>query len=212
MTLELVAFLDESKKPVRNRRTGKVDRDAHYYVVASAVTFSGDLDDCRAKIAALETDLGYKLHFSGLRSHTRRVNAVDAVVDLLEGWESHLFESSVPFRATAGAEHRARAQLLEAAFTYLGNEAGVNHVVLETRAEPVSGFDQLDTRDHRVLQKLHSRSQVPAGFSISHATKHELALGLADILAGARTDFLCGKDDECYARLSHRVTRIHAVG
>jgi hypothetical protein len=180
-------------------------------VVASTVAFDGDLDDYRAKIAAAEADLGYKLHFSDLRSHTRRVNAVDAVVDLLEGWESHLFESSVPFRATAGAEHHARARLLEAAFTYLGTEAGVSRVVLETRAEPASGFDQLDTKDHRVLQKLHSRSQVPDGFSISHATKDELALGLADILAGARTDALCGKDDECYARLSHRVTKIHAV-
>ena len=69
-------------------------------------------------------------------------------------------------------------------------EIGVSETTLETRSSPLLGWDHLDQKDHGVLQKLHSQNRVPASFKISHDDMSEVLLGLADILAGARTDSL----------------------
>jgi hypothetical protein len=87
MTIELVAFLDESKKPVRSRATGKVAGRGEFYVVAGAVVFDGDIDDHRDQITKLEFELGFRLHYSDL-SMTRRIEAVEAVASLGR-WEAH---------------------------------------------------------------------------------------------------------------------------
>lgn len=211
MSVDLVAFVDESKRPVRDRRTGRVAGTGDFYVVASVVTLEGELGDYREAITKLEGELGYELHYGELRSQSRRVEAVEAVA-ALEGWEAHLFESVNPIPAAGGwAEHRIRAKALEAAFVHLAKDCGVDRVVLETRAHPTAGFAELDAKDHRVLQRLITRAQVPAGFSISHASKDEPILSIADVLASSRTDLLCGRDSECYARLGHRVDGIHQV-
>lgn len=211
MSLDLVAFIDESKKPVRDRRTGRVANTGDFYVVAAVVTIEGELGDHREAITKLEGELGYKLHYGDLRSQSRRIQAVEAVATL-QGWEAHLFESAKPIRATGGAaEHRIRAKALEEAFVHLAGNGAVDRAVLETRAQPAAGFDELDAKDHRVLQRLVARSQVPKAFSISHAGKEEPLLSIADVVASARTDLRCGRDSECYPRLGHRVTGTHEV-
>lgn len=130
----------------------------------------------------------------------------------LGGWEAHLFESAAAIpSAGGGAEHRIRAKAPEAAFVYLADVGAVERVVLESRAQPTAGFQELDAKDHRVLQRLITRSQVPAHFSISHTGNDEPLLSIADIVASARTDMLCARDSECYARIGHRVIGIHEV-
>ena len=211
MTTDLVAFIDESKKPARDRATGRVARTGDFYVVASVVTMEGDLEGHREQIAKLEVELGFKLHYGDLRSLERRVQAVEAIATI-QGWEASVFESGKPIRASGGgAEHRIRAKALEAAFIDLGTDGGVDRVVLETRSQPSEGFHELDAKDHRVLQSLVTKAQVPPEFTISHASKDETLLSLADIVASSRTDMLCGKDDECYARIGHRVQKIRQV-
>jgi len=211
MTIDLVAFLDESKKPVRNRATGNVAGTGSFYVVAGVTTFDGEIQALREQITKVEGGLGFELHYGHLRTANRRIRAVEAVATIT-GWEASVFESAEPIRTNGGgAEHRIRAKALEAAFVYLGTDGGVDRAVLETRSEPSEGFHQLDNKDHSVLQRLVAKDQVPGGFSISHANKDEPLLKLADVVAGARTDLLCGKGDECYAHLSHLVDKIEQV-
>ena len=210
MTTDLVAFLDESKKPVRSRATGKVANKGEYYVVAGAVVFDGEIDCHRTRITKLETELGFKLHYSEL-STSRRREALQAIAEL-EGWEAHLFESRNPIRAGAGAEHHTRAKVLAEAFTYLSSRHGVARVVLETRSQPSQGFETLDRKDNQVLQKLMTHQKVPRGFSIRHESKTEPILGLADIVAGARTDHLCAVNEAMYPLVAHLVHEIRKVG
>ena len=180
-------------------------------MIASIVTLDGELDTLREKIIKLEDELGYRLHYGDLRSKTRRVEAIEAIAGLND-WEGHLFESAVPIQSTGGgAEHHIRAKALKQAFIHLAGEGRVSRVVIETRNEPTAGFDQLDKADHQVHQRLLTRCQVPAGFLITHAGKDEPILSIADVLAGARTDLLCGKDDEIYHRVGHLVEGIHKV-
>lgn len=201
--LDLVAFIDESKKPVRDLGTRNVANKGDFYVAASAVVFHGDLGSQRDRIARIESDLGFKLHYGDL-STERRVRAAKAICDV-EGWEGYIFESAKPFR---GSEHRIRAKLLEDALPFLSSEEGVKRAVLETRSQPTKGFIELDQKDHRVLQKLIDKSRISSEFSIAHETKKEPVLCIADVLAGSRTDYLCSRHKEAYVVLGHRVKAI----
>ena len=77
--------------------------------------------------------------------------------------------------------------------------------VLETRAGTKEDFQPLDNKDYQVLHKLQRQSDVPDSFQIRHDDKTEAILQIADLLAGARSDWLCGVNRETYARISHRV-------
>lgn len=92
---DLVAFFDESKKPVRDRATKKVVPNSEFYVVAGAVVLHGDLDGFRAQVAKLEADLGFTLHYYDLNSRARLTAAVEAI-DSIEGWDTYLFETGAP--------------------------------------------------------------------------------------------------------------------
>lgn len=50
---ELVAFVDEPRKPVRDEATGRVAGEGGHYVVAAAVVLRGDADDCRLALRDL---------------------------------------------------------------------------------------------------------------------------------------------------------------
>ena len=200
----LIAFLDESKKPVRDRSTGRVATGGdHYYVVAAATVFASDLGDVRAQLSDIEAGLGYKLHYGDL-SHKRRVEAIEAV-EAIDGWDGYIFETARPLSSRHYTERHVRAKTLIAAFVHMSTEGGVAQVVLETRADPKSGFDILDQHDHQVLQRLLSRKEVPEDLRISHDDKTEKVLQIADLLAGARSDFLCGINVDVYPLIGHRI-------
>lgn len=210
MVTDLVAYLDESRKPVRDRATGRPSGSGEFYVVAAALVLTGDLDDTRDKVAAIETELGFGLHYGGLRSRSRRIAAIEAI-EAIDSWDGYLFETGQPLQARHHSEHHIRAKVLAEGFTYLGSDGGVTKVILETRGQPKLGFVQLDAKDHQVLQKLLSHKKVPEDFRIQHADKTELALRIADLLAGARSDSLCGVNEEVYARIAHRIRAVRTV-
>ena len=64
--LELLAFLDESNKPVRDPATGKVANTGNRYVVAAAVVLRGEAEPIRNELRALRDRIGYDLHYSDL--------------------------------------------------------------------------------------------------------------------------------------------------
>lgn len=207
--LEPQAFLDESKKPVRNPKTGRVSDTGDFYVVAASVALTGDLEQTRDELRAIESDLGVALHYNDL-SRSRRIEAVEGIAKI-EGWEGHLFETARPLRPQHNSEHRLRAKTMEAAFTTLNTSEAIEHLTLETRSQPSKGFARLDQNDHQTLQRLKNRGIVAQSLTIRHETKAEPLLSLADILAGARTDHLCGLHLDIYPLVSHRIRTVEQV-
>jgi len=209
--IDLVAFLDESRKPVRDRTTGRVAGPLEHYVVAAAVLFEGDLEEVRRRLRAVEAELGYRLHYADPRSRERQLAALTAV-DRIAEWDALVFETARPIPIRNSSEHHVRAKLLTEAFTRLGVEMDVSRLVLETRASPVRGFHELDAKDHRVLQSLRTQGAVPDRMRMSHRDKSEPLLAVADLLAGARSDALCWSDRQAFSLLAHRVRSIVRVG
>lgn len=93
--MDLVAHLDESRKPVREPATGKVEGEREHYIVAAAVVLRADGEAIRQHIASVERDLGFVLHYRHLRSRARKVAAVEAIVAMPD-WDGYLFETSEP--------------------------------------------------------------------------------------------------------------------
>ena len=177
MATDLVAFIDESKKPMRDRRTGRVARTGDHYVAAGGVVISGDADRIRLQISALEADLGFPLHYSDM-SRERRRSAARALATV-DGWEGHLFETARPLPARNYSEHFVRAKVIGAALESLSTDGGVIYATLETRNHPGRGLNELDRKDHQVLQKLLSQKRVPQEFRIAHVDKSEKLLEAA---------------------------------
>lgn len=207
---DLVAFLDESRKPVRDRGSGRVSAQGEHYVVAAAVLIEGDLDAVRRRIRFMEADLGYRLHYSDLRSRERRRSALTALSAIPE-WDAFVFETSRPLPLRNSSEHHIRSRIVSAAVLRLGVGLGVSRIVLETRGMPLRGFGQLDARDHQVLQSLRDRGEAPTLMRMSHADKSEPLLAIADLVAGARSDALCWTDLEAFPLVAHRVRAIEQV-
>lgn len=206
---DLIAFLDESRKPMRNPATRRVeDPGLHHYVVAAAVVFHGDISNTRQQLRQIRDRVDYPLHYQELRGHRRRVEAVEAI-EKIEGWDGYIFETARALPEANVTEHHVRAKTVEVAFSRLSSQ-GIMRAVLETRAHPKKGFT-LDQKDHQVLKKLKLRGVVPADFQISHASKTQTLLQLSDLLAGARSDLICNVYHEPYARVSHRVRHTDTV-
>ncbi|MDE0170138.1 MAG: hypothetical protein OXS29_11560 [bacterium] len=209
MTTELIAFLDESRKPTRNPKTGRVrEPERYYYVVAAAVVIDGDSPNIRHQLGQVETEIAYPLHYRNL-STTRRVEALEAI-DRIDGWDGYLYETVRPLPEAGYSEHHVRAKLVAEALTHLNSE-GVVEAVLETRAGTKTDFQPLDDKDYQVLRKLQRQRVVPNSFRISHGDKAETILQIADLLAGARSDWLCEVNREAHARIGHRVHTIRTV-
>ena len=208
MTTEMTAFLDESRKPTRNPATGRVDGSGrYYYVVAAAVVPDGDTPNIRRQLGRVEAEIGVELHYRDL-STARRAKALEAI-DRIDGWDGYMFETARALPAHY-SEHHVRAKVIAEAFTHLGSE-GVVEAVLETRAGTNKDFQPLDNKDHQVLRKLQRQGAVPDSFRIRHDDKTEAILQIADLLAGARSDALCGVNRETYYRISHRVRATRTV-
>ena len=202
---DLVAFLDESHKPVRDRKTGKPDHGSLHYVTAAAVVFRGDLDHCRKQLLAIETELGFELHYGEtMKSHQRRKRVALALAGI-DSWEGFIFETPKPITRKKGAERTARSAQLRKAYTFFDGE-GIKRAILETRSRASVGRATLDDRDIALLQKMQSKGEVSRDLQISHASKEEPMLKIADFLASSRSDFLCSSDVSIYPLVGHRVS------
>lgn len=104
---DLVAFFDESHRPVRDRKTGKPDPTKWHYVMAAAVVFVSDIERCCERLVEIETKFGYGLHYSELNSGKRRRDTVDAICGIAE-WEGYVFETPKPISPGGGYEQTAR--------------------------------------------------------------------------------------------------------
>ena len=208
MMVELTAFLDESRKPIRDPATMQAVPGVHFYVVAAAVVIDGDIADTRSRLELVSAEIGVQLHYRSL-STSRRVKALEAI-DQIGGWDGYLFEAARPLPAANYSEHHVRAKVLDEAFTHLSSE-GVVEAVLETRAGTKQDFQPLDKKDYEVLHKLQRQGAVADRFRIRHDDKTEPVLQLPDLLAGARSDERCGVDRETYYRISHRVREVRTI-
>ena len=209
MTTELTAFLDESRKPIRNPATGRVDDlGRNHYVVAAAVVLDGDIPNIRRQLERIEAEIGYPLHYQDL-STARRVEVLEVIAGI-DGWDGYLFETARALPDAHYSEHHVRAKLVADALTYLSSQ-GVVEAVLETRAGTNRRFLPLDDKDHDVVRRLQRQEAIPDSFRISHDDKTEAILQIADLPAGARSDWLCDVNREAHARIGHRVRAIRTV-
>lgn len=206
--LDILAFLDESRKPMRDPATGKVAASGDHYVVAAAIVLRGDAATIRSRLRDLLDFVGHDLHYSHM-SARRRTAALTGIADIT-GWDGLIYETATPVPARR-AERRTRARILSAALPDLTGEHGVIIVTLETRAAPMKGFHTLDEHDHATWRSLIDRGLVTDGHTIAHGDKTEPLLWVADLLAGARSDHLCGTDRSMYPRIAHRVRHITRV-
>lgn len=206
--LDILAFVDESKKPVRDPATGKVSAAGDHYVVAAAIVLNGDAADIRAELRDLLEEVGHDLHYSHM-SARRRAVALTGIVDI-SGWDGLVYETATPVPGRR-PEQRTRARILTAALPDLTEVHGVRVVTLETRAAPQKGFYTLDQDDHATWRSLIDRGLVPSGRAIAHGDKSEPLLWVADLLAGARSDYLCGTDRGMYPLIAHRASHITTV-
>ena len=61
------------------------------------------------------------------------------------------------------------------------------------------------------MRRLRRQEAIPDSFRISHEDKTETILQVADLLAGARSDWLCDVNRDAHARIGHRVRAIRTV-
>ena len=206
---ELVAFIDESRKPARNPATGGISRFGEHYVVAAAVVLRGDIAEVRSQLQEIQLKVGYPLHYQDL-SPSRQARALELVGEITD-WDGYLFETDRALPSANYSEHHVRAKIIERAFGYLDNEVGVSHAILETRGLEGSGFSHLNQKDHDVLRRLQRQETISPEFQIDHSDKSEGILQISDLLAGSRTDWLCAKRPDQFPLISHRIRSIESV-
>ncbi len=108
---QLCGFMDESKKPVRDPRTGKVAAAGDFYVVAAAVVLRGEVEDTRSELRNRAEDLGIELHYNDL-GRERRIAVVERIV-AIESWDGYLFrdrptpDSAAQLRESPSRPHHA---------------------------------------------------------------------------------------------------------
>lgn len=179
--------------------------------MVAAVVLAADADDCRSLIrTAVASSEATRYQRWKLMSPTRRRTAV-AGLTALDHWEAFAYETAQPIGHRRVSDARARSLILKRAFVDLRWQRGVRRATLETRSQPSEGFVTHDQRDHQVLESLLTENEVDPSFEITHAGKEEPLLWLADVLVGARSDFLCGVDREMWSLMAHRVPAVVRV-
>lgn len=202
---KLVAFVDESCKPVRDPSTGEALPDRYRYVLACAVVFEADIAAVRHDLSTLERSLGKPLHYRKMGPNARETALTH--ISRLDMWDGVLVETSQAVHRQHHSEHHVRARLLQRALASLSNEFGVAEIVIESRSRLQLGPGQLDQKDHQVLRRLRGQGLISA-VRLRHDDKSEIMLSLPDLLAGARTDHLCGVNRTAFALIAGRVRAV----
>lgn len=198
---DLVAFIDESLKPVRGGESHGGARPASVYAVAAVVVLRQDVDSVRRELRSVAERYPRGLHYRMISPRGRR-ECLQAV-DMMPDWDAIVVETNraVPVRN----DRQLRAAVLQAAFMELWRRHGVRDVTLESRAMVTGQFAPLDRDDEHVAARLRTVQVLPQDFRLTHGTKSERLLGLADLVVGARTDHLCGVDYVPWSVIAHRV-------
>lgn len=201
----LIAYIDESRKPARDRRTGKVATEGQHYAVAAAVLLAGDADPARNRLRRIADQVtgGNPLRWSDLGTMKRKT-VVEGIL-AIDSWEAWIYETGDGVLTSRTPDVRVRAYALGTAFDHLSTDVGVGHAVLETRSQPKLGFTTHDRQDRSLLVSRQQKGAASVGFTIEHLGKSEPLLWLADVMAGMRTDYLCWVDRETYPIVAHRV-------
>ena len=92
--LDVVAFLDESRKPMRDPQSGRPVASELHYAVAAALLLRGDLESLRADLVSIAHNVGGSLHYADL-GRERRIAALTALGEL-DGWEGLIYETAAP--------------------------------------------------------------------------------------------------------------------
>ncbi len=206
--VRLRAFLDESRKPLRDGATGGVLPWGDHYVVGAVTCLEGSLDDSRIRLKQLRQDLGFDLHFSELGAARKR--AVISGLLALDMWDGFIFESAAPAHRST-PDRRLRDRILRVAVGVLVNEASVEWITMESRSNPQGSRRTLDMRDHSTISGLMSRGVIPRDLILRHSTKREPMLWISDVIASCRSDYICGRDRATFPLLAHRIRGTHGV-
>ena len=141
------------------------------------------------------------LHYSSLSRRQRLAALID--VHCIPGGDGLVVETS---RAVVVRNDRTlRRAVLAEAVLELANVWQARAITIESRSHPHGHFAKLDRDDSLLVAKLRDARQVSREISVEHASKGEVILGLADLLAGARTDWLCGVDRAPWSVVQHRM-------
>lgn len=203
---DLIAFVDESLKPVRGGESHDGARPPSVYAVAAVVVLAAEADGLRAALNPLKASRGGKVHYSALSGAAR----LEAVVLLSRQvtWDALVVETN---RAVSVRNDRTlRRAVLWEAFATLQREHGVVRVIAESRSHPSGAFGRLDHDDVLLARTARQVGLVSAPFVVSHARGEETLLTAADVIVGARTDAVCGVDRTPWSLLAHRVS-VHRV-
>jgi len=200
--VRLRAFLDESRKPLRDESTGSVLNWGDHYVLSAVTCMEGSLGQSRTWLKDVRRTLGFDFHFSDL-GRRRRELVIEGLL-ALDTWDAFLFETASPVHRST-PERRMRDRILRVAISELVTQAGVDSLTMETRSSPQRGQHTLDLRDHSAISGLVSKGLIPRGIHMTHSTKREPMLWIADLIASCRSDYICGRDRSLYPLLAHRI-------
>jgi hypothetical protein len=200
----LVGFLDESRKPVRiqDSRGKKLPLKESHYAVATALVPSQSADEVRQALLDISHSLPKALHYTDLTA-LQRARALELLQQLPQ-WQAVVVETDRPIRIRR--DRMIRGAVLTRMLSHLHDAHSIAHITLESRSDPFAGFARLDHDDLLLAEALRERGTLTRPFGMTHATKSETLLALADLIVGSRTDSICGVDDAPWQHVAHRVT------
>ena len=197
---ELIAFVDESKKPARDPLTGKA-LPRSWYAMAAVIVLAGDADDLRARLVEISHDCGKPLHYKDLSKPIRR-EALSKVVELTD-WDAEVVEIERPVQIRH--EPTVRRAVLAMLMRLVVGKHGVTSIVIESRSRRAT-TDTLDFDDRWLASELTRFGQLPDGVTITHRRKTEPLLWLPDLIVGARTDAVSRSDWRPWLEVIGRVS------
>lgn len=197
---DLIAFVDESKKPARDPLTGKALPQS-WYAMAAVIVLAGDAEALRTRLVEISHDFRPRLHYKELSSSARR-DALSRIGQIAD-WDAIVVESErpVPIRKETTVRNGVLGRLLPS----LASESDTRFATLESRARQLTGLDTPDHEDRLLVAELIDHARLPANFRITHAHKDEPLLWAADLIVGARTDALAGIDWRPWLHTAGRV-------
>ena len=194
---ELVAYIDESKKPARDLAGTVLPQS--WSAMAAVVVLAGQADELRAHLAEISRDLGKPLHYKDLSRPARR-NALSRIAQLPD-WDAVVVEIERPVQIRQ--ETTVRRAALATLYRIVATEHGVTSVVIESRSR-LGTTSTLDFDDTWLAAELTRHNQLPDGTTVTHSRKAEQMLWLPDLIVGARTDALGHSDWRSWSEVSGR--------
>lgn len=196
---ELIAFVDESKKPARDPLTGKALPQS-WYAMAAVIVLAGQANDLRARLVEMGGAHRSGLHYSQMTNAARRT-ALRRINEFTD-WDAQVVEIERPIQIRH--ETTVRRAVLAALLRLVVDKHGATSVVIESRSRRAT-TDTLDLEDRTLLTELIRLRKAPQTLALAHARKDAPLLWLPDLIVGARTDAASGLDWRPWTEVSGRV-------